>query len=550
MSYRNPKIIDDKSGQVLGQAIAQGAQNISKGIIGMEAQNRAAKEKKEKEAKEKLAADRLKSDKTAGAILKSTSDKGAWAANVAKNMKGLSQSTTELMNTYIEDELELSKERINGAYGPEYLERVAANQRDIAQLNESAAGWISSGAYGQKYLDLTSNQRKNDVSFPGVGISSTIDGKRTLDNGAAVEDAVFAGAGLIGYNYSQVTNKKGAAMQKITNPDGEASFMTMEDWNIVKNDMMYVRETNTTTNMEGVVSKGLTIKNTTTGKMDLKTGFALGEPTPMESEGYNVNRQVFNGDAVQALMDQTAMSVYANIESFDDAPHKQGLWLKDLGFDESYNDIVDTPAKGAAPGTAMQTAKSLRVQAIKDRPEFKEQFLNLAGLKEDGNGGYYKDTKLTKISEGVTTTQRLENYNSFNVGLNSLITTAGDVPVGIKPAMELLSVGPGKKLTINSKRRPINDAVFNGNTMTVRWDNPKFGSSASDQSIEKYNYPDRDIKGLDGNPVKPAKNLNEKTFDLSNYVVLTNLIQDAGYVSATQAREMATNLQNANKARE
>ena len=72
MSYRNPKIIDDKSGQVLGQAIAQGAQNISKGIIGMEAQNRAAKEKKEKEAKEKLAADRLKSDKTAAAILKST----------------------------------------------------------------------------------------------------------------------------------------------------------------------------------------------------------------------------------------------------------------------------------------------------------------------------------------------------------------------------------------------------------------------------------------------------------------------------------------------
>ena len=38
MSYRNPKIIDDKSGQILGQAIALGAQNISKGIMGMEAQ--------------------------------------------------------------------------------------------------------------------------------------------------------------------------------------------------------------------------------------------------------------------------------------------------------------------------------------------------------------------------------------------------------------------------------------------------------------------------------------------------------------------------------
>jgi len=547
MSYRNPKIIDDKSGQVLGQAIAQGAQNISKGIIGMEAQNRAAKEKKEKEAKEKLAADRLKSDKTAAAILKSTSDKGAWAANVAKNMKGLSQSTTELMNTYIEDELALSKERINGAYGPAYLERVAANQRDIAQLNESAAGWISSGAYGQKYLSLTTKQRQNMVAFPHIGVSSTVDGVSAVDKGAAIEDAVFAGAGFIGYNYSLAKKKDGTPMQKITNPDGESSFMTMEAWNIVKNDMMYVRETNTTTNMEEVVNQGLMIENQTTGKKELKTGFASGEPTQMESEGYNVNRQVFNNDAVAALMDQTAMSVYANIEAFDDAPHKQALWLKDLGLDESYNKLKDTPAKGEM---AAQTAKALRVKGIKDRPEFKEQFLNLMGIKEDGNGGYYKDTKLTKISEGVTTTQRLENYNDFNVGLKSLITTAGDAPVGIKPAMELLSVGPGKKLTINSKRRPINDAVFNGNTLTVKWDNPKFDSSASDQSIEKYNYPDRNIEGLDGNPVKPAKNLNEKTFDLSNYVVLTNLIQDAGYVSATQAREMATNLQNANKARE
>jgi len=59
MSYRNPKIIDDKSGQVLGQAIAQGAQTIAQGIIGMEKQNQLAREKREKEAREaKLRADR------------------------------------------------------------------------------------------------------------------------------------------------------------------------------------------------------------------------------------------------------------------------------------------------------------------------------------------------------------------------------------------------------------------------------------------------------------------------------------------------------------
>ena len=42
MSYRNPKIIDDKSGQVLGQAIVQGAQNLAKGVVGYEQERRKA----------------------------------------------------------------------------------------------------------------------------------------------------------------------------------------------------------------------------------------------------------------------------------------------------------------------------------------------------------------------------------------------------------------------------------------------------------------------------------------------------------------------------
>jgi len=45
MSYRNPKIIDDKSGLVLGQAMQQAVQGIGKNIIAMEARDRAAREK-------------------------------------------------------------------------------------------------------------------------------------------------------------------------------------------------------------------------------------------------------------------------------------------------------------------------------------------------------------------------------------------------------------------------------------------------------------------------------------------------------------------------
>ena len=75
MSYRNPTIVNDQSGAVLGQAIAQGAQNIAKGIIGMEAQNRAAKVRAAKQAEidEK----------------KATADANAQVAVIEKNSKGL-----------------------------------------------------------------------------------------------------------------------------------------------------------------------------------------------------------------------------------------------------------------------------------------------------------------------------------------------------------------------------------------------------------------------------------------------------------------------------
>ena len=51
MSYRNPTIVDDKSGQILGQAISQGAQNLAQGAMQMAQKNQLAikEEKKEEE---------------------------------------------------------------------------------------------------------------------------------------------------------------------------------------------------------------------------------------------------------------------------------------------------------------------------------------------------------------------------------------------------------------------------------------------------------------------------------------------------------------------
>ena len=53
MSYRQPKIIDDKSGLIVPQAMAQGAAILAKGItaFGVEEKKRKAEEKKKAEKK-------------------------------------------------------------------------------------------------------------------------------------------------------------------------------------------------------------------------------------------------------------------------------------------------------------------------------------------------------------------------------------------------------------------------------------------------------------------------------------------------------------------
>ena len=86
--------------------------------------------------------------------------------------------------------------------------------------------------------------------------------------------------------------------------------------------------------------------------------------------------------------------------------------------------------------------------------------------------------------------------------------------------------------------------------MTVNWDTPKFADTETPQSIEKYRNPNKTILDpITNAPVKPAKNLNSKTFDLNNFETLTNFIQDAGYVSATQARDMAKKIIEEKKTR-
>jgi hypothetical protein len=539
MSYRNPKIIDDKSGQVLGQAIAQGAQNISKGIMGMEAQYQAAQKRKEEKAK----ADQLKRDKDSDlmvdAIEKNAANRTAQYKRQQDLMKNVGKNFTDKMEKNVNEGGALRIANIQDK-SPEMVAKIKKNAEEQENLNGFMVNVGSIMPEAAELAGLTASELKNNAYYTAIN----------GDDGGSAQLILKGLMATEGYGYD-IMQEDGINYLLIDTPDGgQARFSESE---LQAAGSLFGKRDQTTSEY---LDKSL--KDKILVAQEGKTGLALaqglsdinGDGTEIsvpvvteeiDAQGYKIVRQEINPDKLDQLLNTEIMRINATVTTAASATQRN-LTLNDLLISpEDYN---------AASENERETMVGNQV-----RDNILQKYgIKQVGVKAANNAvitEYYRESRgpATK-SDSVTSTQRLENYNDFNEGLESLITTAGDAPVGIKSAMELLSVGPGKKLTINSKRRPISSAVFNGDTMTVRWDNPKFDSSASDQSIEKYNYPDRDIRGLNGNPVKPAKNLNEKTFDLSNYVVLTNLIQDAGYVSASQAREMATNLQNANKARE
>ena len=249
MSYRNPKIIDDKSGMVLGQAIAAGAQNISKGLIAGQARKEKEEAKAKLEAEKKQAKEDRRLFQTSKAIKDSYADQAAWAKKLDGDLEGLNDFTVGQMSSYMEVAKNLELERINGAYGPDYLKRLEANQKNIGRINTFTSGIIGARADAGAVIDMTEVQRDRDTAFIPLKGS---DGE--MDTGQLAEDATYAIGGLKGYDIG--FSDKGV---KITRPGEDDAFIDIDTWNSVSDNLYYNRKGNTTKDMEGLIKKDMYI---------------------------------------------------------------------------------------------------------------------------------------------------------------------------------------------------------------------------------------------------------------------------------------------------
>ena len=548
MSYRNPKIIDDKSGMVLGQAIAAGAQNISKGLIV----GQAKKEKEEAKAKLEEERRQAKEDRrifqTSKAIKDSYANQAAWAKKLDGNLEGLNDFTVEQMNGYMEVSKNLELERINGAYGPDYLKRLEENQKNIAMTNEFASGIIGARADAGAVIDMTEEQRTRDTAFIPIAI-----GGGEPDNGELAEDAVYAIGGLKGYKIGY-DKTKGV---RITRPGEEDAFIDMQTWNSISGNLYYHRKSNTTTDMQGLINDSMQAPDID-GKMVVKpsltkttpTGIGTNneipgtaiEPTPMgiNADGYYTFRQNFNTQAMQSIQNEVLETTFDKLESFDDYTYKQNLWMKDLergGFDkEAYNNVeANLKKENSKEGreTTEADIKAAKKAYLINSAE--DQFLAIAKLKKDGNT-YYREVQgrkatkadlggagsveaaklMTNLGQTITPYEEdgeLDYQTTVAQGLNNLFGFSGNAMDGAEYQIDTSQPRPYDNLdfTFNGKVPGRLELVMTRGVFEPRTGTNRLNKNATYKPIKSanqlVNYLDNNVKGL--TPLQKQKILTQ-----------------------------------------
>ncbi len=135
MSYRNPQIIQDRSGEILAKGFSQAAGSIAQGITTLGIQRRKEREKRELEDKQ------FNKD-----LIALSNEKAKNAAIFNKGLKGVSESMRQEMLKANEDALqkiyEIKKAQLSGDSDPALADELARQQMKITGYNEMVEAGI------------------------------------------------------------------------------------------------------------------------------------------------------------------------------------------------------------------------------------------------------------------------------------------------------------------------------------------------------------------------------------------------------------------------
>jgi len=461
MSYRNPQIIQDRSGEIIPQAIAKAAGAMAQGVAKFGAEQKREREKRELERKQ-----------FNQNMIKLSNEQAADASLFNKGLAGMSDSMRQQMvlgnNAALERIYAIKKAQMQGNADPALSERLAQEQMKIATYNELAKAAI--GATG----DLPEMVRNYDQAGKTMFLTQDKDGS------TAESDALFNGfGGAPGYEAGLKYKGDGSMVAWAKNKEGKYFEINAQNFPERMQNLTIQAKNPVNEMVESQSSmlydkKGNFLPNIVEGETVLTRGDVneLGQSTTYE-------RQALNTTQINKVREELFESNLAKINSAEGNRQLQDYYL----------DMFNIDVDAASWRNLSPEDKQKKVYASSD-----EIFFNSTKIEEVKEGeattGYFRKlnekTVISKKGRTTKLTEKQKNRLAYDRRTDNYFAQEG---VDKIVALE-------KSLDLNNKARLNNQSItgisFNPTGFTVNLGedpNAEIGAGGVAPSItESFTY--------------------------------------------------------------
>ena len=571
MSYRQPKIVDDKSGQVLGQAIVQGAQNLAQGAMQMAQKNQLAikEEKKEKEDLNvglvNLAA-QYNNDLQAAAKLTKEQLSGI------KNDFGISME--EIINQGYLAQQDFLKDKSNAN-----RKRVEENATRRTGINKWMVGVGALVTNAQTLVNEAASDIATNVWFPPIN----------GDDGTAGLEMTNAFLNKEGYSYGHIAKEKTNASGEVAK--GQKGIMTdmlaiYKDGKVIgtysETDLSTILgtwkkrgETGIQTVQNGAKKEFVTesvngaiinngVKATDANKLDAQNKPTIIPAVRKIINGNIVMRQDLDPTAIGNIVEQQ-VQIMAGIVGKAPTSEKR-LYYKDFGFKKEQIEARNLAISlGKASGYKPAGVDDFDKEFLKRVENTVLGGLNVTKEVIPGENGapdtvrYYNDKVLGRNNPTTTTSAgeraMFRDYkttvNNFNSAISGYTPPASTPNLKQTAAQKIIGgaeISKGKVMFIRNQNRTLENVITNDNLLTLSWGRPYY--APANKTTEPYKYQARELMlagtpnamvqvgGVSVSARSLAPDMNSITFDLKNKNQTSNLLQLTTGQDATAAAKL------------
>ena len=475
MSYRQPQIIQDKSGMIIPQALAQASGAVAKGIqtLGIEEKKRKAEEKKKAEQ------DNRQLIAIGNAHAKDSAIFNAGLKDMSESMRNTLITRNERSLNRI-DEIKRAQ-IIDGNSSPALSKELGGLQQNILEGNSLAKTMIATS--GNLDTLLKEYEKMGKTMFYRNGEDGTNERSRAIVlgfGGAPGYDAAMIEEG--GKLYAQVTDKQSKKVFKI-----EASqFQSIADDLIVN--AVDIEGQMSTINSQGTFNKD--------GSLATSLTVAAGKESALSSRMDGNKTKVFYRDttlnqlAVAAVKNKSFENALATIESSADDSQLEQITLGKVGISgdkyETYKNLESREEKSAM---------------IKESSDefFNKQLSQKGIINEGGNYIYRKDIQKETVSqENSSSNDSSKMFNTYTKGLDQAMKDGVDKNTALA---DIFQIGGNKRIRIGGSYYTPRNVEIEGDIVTVT----------------KTGKPDQEKKG--------APDLDKISYDLSEPKSLYNFLR-------------------------